>query len=234
MTFILLLLPPVLAMLLTSVVRPYRSFVGRVNALLSLASFGAALTFAAEAIAGGEAPTYGPGELLRADSLSALLMVCVTFVGSLALCFSPGLGRADHLNDGQRRRYHIFINLFIFAMLLAVSANNVGIMWIAVEATTIFSAMLIPLTLTKASVEASWKYILICSVGIALAFAGTVLGYFDFVALSEHAEGALNWPVLLATAPSLHPEVMRLAFVFILIGYGTKAGLAPMHTWLPD
>jgi hydrogenase-4 component F len=119
-------------------------------------------------------------------------------------------------------------------MLLAVSANNVGLMWIAVEATTVFSAFLIPLKLNKPSVEASWKYILIGSVGIALAFAGTVLGYFDFVSLSGRAENALNWTVLLATAPGLHPEVMRLAFVFLLVGYGTKAGIAPMHTWKPD
>jgi hydrogenase-4 component F len=134
----------------------------------------------------------------------------------------------------QLRRYHIFVNLFIFAMLLAVAANNVGIMWIAIEATTIFSAFIIPLTLTKASVEASWKYIMIGSVGIELAFAGTVLGYFDFVTRADHVENALNWPVLLAAAPRLHPEVMRLAFVFILVGYGTKAGIAPIHTWKPD
>ncbi len=119
-------------------------------------------------------------------------------------------------------------------MLLAVSANNVGLMWIAIEATTIFSALIIPLKLSKTSVEASWKYILICSVGIALAFTGTVLAYFDFVTLSGRVENALNWTVLLNTAPDLHPEVMRLAFVFLLVGYGTKAGLAPMHTWLPD
>jgi hydrogenase-4 component F len=119
-------------------------------------------------------------------------------------------------------------------MLLAVSANNVGIMWVALEATTVFSALIIPLRLNKWSVEASWKYILIGSVGIALAFAGTVLSYFDFVALSGRVENALNWPVLRATAPLLHPEVMRLSFVFILVGYGTKAGIAPMHTWKPD
>jgi len=234
MLFGLLLVPSLLAALLAFMVRPYRAFVGQVNALLSLVTLGAALAFAALALAGGDAPTFGPGEIFRADSLAALLMVCVTAVATLTLFLSPGLGGETRYDAVQLRRYHIFINLFIFAMLLAVSANNVGIMWIAVEATTIFSAFIIPLTLTKASVEASWKYILIGSVGIALAFAGTVLGYFDFVTQAAHVENALNWPVLLATAPRLHPEVMRLAFVFILVGYGTKAGIAPMHTWKPD
>jgi len=234
MTFVLLLFPSLLAALLAYTVRPYRVVVGWANAWLSLVSLGAALAFAALVLAGSEAPTFGPSELLRADGLSALLMVCVAAVAALALFFSPGLGRESQYDGAQLRRYHVFVNLFIFAMLLAVSANNVGIMWIAVEATTIFSAMIIPLALTKASVEASWKYILICSVGITLAFAGTVLTYLDFVALSGRAENALNWPVLLSAAPGLHPEVMRLAFVFLLIGFGTKAGIAPMHTWLPD
>lgn len=234
MLFLVLLVPPLLGALLAFVVRPYRAFVGWVNALLALVSFGAALAFVALALVGGDAPTFGPGEILRADSLAALLMVCVTAVAALTLFLSPGLGGETPYDAAQLRRYHIFINLFIAAMLLAVSANNLGIMWVAVEATTIFSALIIPLTLTKASVEASWKYILIGSVGIALAFAGTVLSYSDFVTPSGRVENALNWPVLLASAPSLHPEVMRLAFVFLLVGYGTKAGLAPMHTWLPD
>jgi hydrogenase-4 component F len=107
-------------------------------------------------------------------------------------------------------------------------------MWIAIEATTITSALLVPLHMTKASVEASWKYILIGSVGIALAFGGTVLAYFDFVNLVGRHEAALNWTVLMASAAHLHPPVIQLAFVFLLVGYGTKAGLAPMHTWLPD
>jgi hydrogenase-4 component F len=83
-------------------------------------------------------------------------------------------------------------------------------------------------------VEASWKYILIGSVGIALAFVGTVLAYFDFVALAGPSESALNWTSLMAAAPAMHPAAMQLAFVFLLVGYGTKAGIAPMHTWLPD
>jgi len=234
MLLLALLAPSILAALLALAVRPYRWAVGWAGAWLALVSLGAALTIASHAAAGGAAPTLGPGELLRADSLSALFMVCVAAVATLVLFLSPGLGQGGEFDLAQLRRYHLFINLFVFAMLSALSANNVGIMWVAVEASTIFSAVLIPLTLTKASVEASWKYILIGSIGIALAFAGTVLGYFDFVALSGRAENALNWPVLLAAAPGLHPEVMRLAFVFLLVGYGTKAGIAPMHTWLPD
>jgi hydrogenase-4 component F len=152
----------------------------------------------------------------------------------LTLFLGPGLGGNSGYDAAHLRRYHIFINLFIAAMLLAVTANNVGVMWIAIEATTIFSAFLMTLKLSKGSVEASWKYILIGSVGIALAFAGTVLAYFDFVTLSGRVENALNWTVLLETAPALHGEVMQLAFVFLLIGYGTKAGIAPMHTWKPD
>ncbi len=248
MLFFFLLLPPLLAASLAFLVRPYRSFVGWINAFLSLISLSAALTFAGQTIAGNE-PTLGLPfnslgleDALRADSLSALLMMCVTAAASLTLFLSPGLGRPvknPHwgglaYGPDQLRRYHLFINLFITAMLLAVSANNVGLMWIAVEATTVFSAFIIPLKLNKPSVEASWKYILIGSVGIALAFTGTVLGYFDFVSLSGRAENALNWTVLLRIAPALHPEVMRLAFVFVLIGYGTKAGIAPMHTWKPD
>lgn len=234
MTFLLLLLPSLLGALIAIVVRPFRTWVGWLNALISLVAVGAALSFASQAITGIRAPVFGPGEFLRADGLSALLMVLVTAVSTLTLFLSPGLGRQTRYEEPQLWRYHIFINLFIVAMLLAVSANNVGIMWVALEATTVFSALIIPLRLSKGSVEASWKYILIGSVGIALAFAGTVVSYFDFVALSGRVENALNWPVLRATAPLLHPEVMRISFVFILVGYGTKAGIAPMHAWKPD
>lgn len=249
MTFLILLLPPVLAALLAFIINPYRKYIGWINAILGSVSLVAAIKFAAQVAAFGmpiagvvqNAPTWGVVidslglvEVLRADSLSILMMVCVSAVGTITLFLSPGLWREDHYEPAQLRRFQIFINLFIAAMLLAVSANNVGVMWIAIEATTIFSAFIIPLNVTKTSVEASWKYILICSVGIALAFVGTVLAYFDFVSLSGQVENALNWTVLKQIAPSLHPEVMRLAFVFLLVGYGTKAGLAPMHTWLPD
>lgn len=229
----MLLGPPFLGALLAAAVRPYRRFVGWTNALLSLSSIGAAVALWRHVLA-GDVLTSGPGEFLRADALSTLLALCVSMVGALAAWLGPGLGKGEGYDAAQTRRFRIFGNLFTFTMLFAVTSNNVGFMWIAIEATTITSAMLIPLHVTKASVEASWKYILIGSIGIALAFGGTVLGYFDFVNLVGRQEAALNWTVLRASAPQLHPEVIQLAFVFILIGYGTKAGLAPMHTWLPD
>jgi hydrogenase-4 component F len=157
----------------------------------------------------------------------------VSVVGALAAWLGPGLGD-DGWDAGQARRFRIFANLFTFTMLFAVTTDNVGFMWVAIEATTITSALLIPLHASKPSVEASWKYILIGSVGIALAFAGTVLAYFDFSTIVGRETAALSWVVLRDVAPALNPRVLELAFVFILIGYGTKAGVAPMHTWLPD
>ncbi|MBI3108039.1 MAG: hydrogenase 4 subunit F [Candidatus Rokubacteria bacterium] len=231
--FSLLLGPPLASALLAVAVTPYRRFVGWANALLSLLSLGASVALWGHILA-GDVPTSGPGEFLRADALSTLLALCVSVVGALAAWLGPGMGGDDGYDGAQARRFRIFGNLFVFTMLFAVTSNNVGFMWIAIEATTITSALLIPLHVTKASVEASWKYILIGSVGIALAFGGTVLSYFDFVNLAGHREGALNWTVLMASASRLHPQVIQLAFVFILVGYGTKAGLAPMHTWLPD
>ena len=229
----MLLGPPLLAALLAVAVTPYRRFVGWTNALLSLTSLGAAVVLWRHILA-GQVLTSGPLEFLRADALSTLLALCVSVVGALSAWLGPGMGGDDGYNGAEARKFRIFGNLFTFTMLFAVTANSVGFMWIAIEATTITSALLIPLHVTKASVEASWKYILIGSIGIALAFGGTVLGYFDFVNLAGRQPAALNWTVLMASAPHLHPQVIQLAFVFILIGYGTKAGLAPMHTWLPD
>jgi hydrogenase-4 component F len=230
--FAALLGPSLLSAFIALCVRPYRRGVGAANALLALVALAAAGRLAGQVLA-GEAPTWG--ELLRVDALSALLALCVTFVTALAAWLGPGLGSDEGLDGARARRFRIFANLFAFTMLAAVTTDNVAVMWIAIEATTITSAVLIPLHVSKASVEASWKYILIGSVGIALAFIGTVLAYFDFVSLAgAHGSALLRWTVLRREAGAMHPPVIQLAFVFILIGYGTKAGLAPMHTWLPD
>ena len=229
--FGLLLGPPLLAATLALVAIPYRRAIGWTNAALSVVSLGAALALGHQVLA-GKAVVAGPQDLLRADALSALLAVCAAVVTLLAIWLGPGLAADDE--PRRARRFHIFVNLFAFTMLGAVTSNNVGLMWVAIEATTITSAMLVALDVSKASVEASWKYVLLGSVGIALAFGGTVLAYFDFVSLGDPHGAILHWTVLRAAAPGLHPEVVGLAFVFLLVGYGTKAGLAPMHTWLPD
>jgi hydrogenase-4 component F len=122
----------------------------------------------------------------------------------------------------------------VFTMLLAVSTDDVGLMWVAVEGTTLASVFLVNFERTRASLEASYKYLLICSVGIAIAFLGTVLVYFAGIQQFGDEAHALRWTTLLRLAPGLAPRVIELAFVFLVVGYGTKAGLAPMHTWLPD
>ncbi len=229
----LLLGAPVFALVLAMAVRPYRRIVGWSGVAAAAVSLTAAAWMALSP-AGEDAGGGGSAGLWRVDALSALLAVCIGLVGVLAAASAPGLRRAEAHDAAQTRRFHVYLNAFFFTMLAAVTVQNVALMWVAIEATTITSAMAIPLHRTKASVEASWKYILVCSVGIALAFAGTVLGYFDSVASAGQVPDALNWTVLRHAAPSLRPELLRLAFAFLVVGYGTKAGLAPMHTWLPD
>ena len=233
MPLVLLLSPPLVASLLAIAVRRDTRLVGWSSVVLNGLSVIASTWLCAGAL--WQASTVRAGnDFWRLDALSALLTLCVTGVTFLASMFGPGLDGTDHYDAAQIRRFRIFVNAFALTMLIAVTTDNVGLMWVMIEATTITSALVIPLHRTKASVEASWKYLLICSVGIALAFAGTVLAYFDFVSTAGQLPNALNWTVLRDAAPSLHRELMQLAFAFILVGYGTKAGLAPMHTWLPD
>jgi hydrogenase-4 component F len=204
------------------------------NAVVMPASVAAAVVAAARLVGGSAAIELG--RFWRLDALSALLALLVAVVATLASWLGPGLskGRADETSRSEARIFRVYANLFAATMLLAVCTSNLGVMWVAIEATTVTSALLIPVRRTKAAVEASWKYLLIGSVGIALAFTGTVVAFVDYASTGSSLQTALNWTTLLAAAPHLHPEVARLAFVFLLVGFGTKAGLAPMHTWLPD
>jgi len=169
------------------------------------------------------------GGLLRADALSAWMVALIALVAGLAAAESPRQVPAALVG-----RFYPLFHLFVFTMLLAVTTDDVGLMWVAIEATTLASVFLVNLERTRASLEAAYKYLLICSVGVAIAFVGTVLVYFADVHQLGHEAHALRWTVLLGLAPSLPPRVVELAFVFLLVGYGTKAGLVPMHTWLPD
>ena len=172
--------------------------------------------------------------LLRADALSAFMIGIVTFVGAVAGLYSVAYMRLEfddnHLS--QVRLFYALFQLFIFTMLLAVATDNLGLMWVAIEGTTLATVFLVNLHDNHTGLEAAYKYLIISSVGIALAFMGTVLMYY--AASIEVGEIGLSWTMLISIAARLNPNIVKLAFIFILIGYGTKAGLAPMHTWLPD
>src|SRR5262245_5121792 len=227
-----LLAPPFAAGVLALVLRRAPGQVAWLNALTMPVSVVAAGAIAVRLATGGTPVVVG--EVWRIDALSALLAVLIAPVATLAVALGPGTDREHHSRGADIRTFRIYVNLFAFTMLVAVSTVNLGLMWVAIEATTVTSALLIPLQRTKASVDASWKYLLIGSVGIALAFTGTVLAYVDFATTGVNINVALHWTALREAATALHPQVARLAFVFLLVGFGTKAGLAPTHTWLPD
>src|SRR5436309_2712405 len=172
--------------------------------------------------------------LLRADALSAFMIGIVTFVGAVAGLYSVAYMRLEfddnHLS--QVRLFYALFQLFIFTMLLAVATDNLGLMWVAIEGTTLATVFLVNLHDNHTGLEAAYKYLIISSVGIALAFMGTVLVFY--AASIEVGDIGLSWTMLISIAARLNPNIVKLAFIFILIGYGTKAGLAPMHTWLPD
>ena len=230
--FILLVAPPMVAAALSVAAPRATAFVSRLNTTTMPISVAAAFWVAAGLVAGG--PPVVIGTTWRIDALSATLALLVSIVSTLAVWMGPGLTTGTDPAPAEARTFRVYTNLFAATMLLAVTADSLGVMWVAIEASTVTSALLIPLRRTKASVEASWKYLLIGSVGIALAFTGTVLTFVDYASTGADVELALNWTTLVAAAPGLHPEVVRLAFVFLLVGFGTKAGLVPMHTWLPD
>jgi len=187
---------------------------------------------------GGPAQGFAFGENLMMDPLSALFIFLIVTLGFLSSLYAAGYlfkEGASSISVVKLRRYAFFFHLFLFTMLLTVLSNNLGIMWIAIEGTTLASAFLVNVDDKKNSIEAAWKYLILCTVGIALALFGIILVYYSAVNnLAGEGGKLLRWTFLFKNAQRLDPETMKLAFVFILVGYGTKAGLAPFHSWLPD
>ncbi|MEW5977092.1 MAG: proton-conducting transporter membrane subunit [Acidobacteriota bacterium] len=179
------------------------------------------------------------GGFLYSDALSALVVMLTALVCFVCAIYAVGYFRTDLENQSitlkRLKEYYILTPLFVFALFLVALANNLGIMWVAIEGSTLASVLLIAFYNEKTSLEAAWKYIIIGSIGISMALFGTLLTYYaaTHVVGTESIEG-LNWTRLMAAAPSLNPKALRLGFIFILMGYGTKAGIAPMHTWKPD
>lgn len=170
------------------------------------------------------------------DALSGFFIIVISVINFAASIYSLGYIACDvkegAMSARKSKTYFILFNLFSFTMFLVTVVNNLGFVWVAIEMTTLVSAFFVGFYNYKTSIEAAWKYIIICSVGITLALLGTILFYYT-ASLSGGIR-SLNWSDMLSVAKKLDPRILKIAFLFILVGYGTKAGLAPMHTWLPD
>jgi hydrogenase-4 component F len=185
---------------------------------------------------------FGPfvafGEQFFVDSLNVFLVALTAFVAMTTAMFSRPYMRIEEdrgkLSPRRLRLYHSMYQLFCFTMLTVLLANNLGIVWVATEAATLTTVLLVSLYRTPASLEAAWKYFILCSVGIAQALFGTILLYMASQRVLGTGVEALLWTELTAVSADLEPTVLSIAFVFLLVGYGTKVGLAPLHNWLPD
>lgn len=177
-------------------------------------------------------------ELFFVDALSGFLIVLTAFVAFTTAWFSRPYMRVEaergKIGPGGLRLFHSMFQLFVGMMLAALTTNSLGILWVALEAATLATVLLVSLYRTPASLAAAWKYFILCGVGIAQALFGTVLLYLAASRVMGEGPTAMLWTHLDAVKGDLEPAIMGIAFVFLLVGYGTKVGLVPLHSWLPD
>ena len=214
----------------------HRAFAAELNAGMSLCTLLAAAALTARVIADG--PLLVWDENFFVDPFNMFLVALTAFVAFTTSLFSRQYMRIEahtgRLSAQRLRLYHSMYQMFSFTMLLALLTNNVGILWVAMEAATLTTVLLVSLYRTPASLEAAWKYFILCGVGLAQALFGTILLYFAAEKVLGPGGTALLWTHLNEVKTQLEPTVLSIAFVFLLVGYGTKVGLAPLHNWLPD
>ncbi len=199
-----------------------------------LASLGTFLAAGSLLISDRPAPT----DLFLIDELNIVFIVLNTFVGFTAACFSAGY-IAHELETGRLtpvylRFYHAMYQIMMFGMNLVLITNNIGLMWVAIELATLSTVVMVGIYRTPEALEAAWKYFILGSVGIALALFGTILVYLAAEPVLGEGTAAMAFTRLLPRAAEFDPMILNLAFVFLILGYGTKVGLAPLHAWLPD
>ncbi|WP_418160878.1 hydrogenase 4 subunit F [Benzoatithermus flavus] len=220
---------PALAVPALSLVRDWH-LGARLNSLASLATFLAALFLLVARPA--------PGDFLFVDDFNVYLIALNTFVGFTTSLYSASyIGHeldTGHLTPAYVRFYHAIYQAMMGAMNLALLANNIGLLWVAVEVATLSTVVMVGIYRTPQALEAAWKYFILGSVGIALAFFGTILVYFTAQESLGEGLAAMALSHLIAAADRFDPALLNLAFVFLLVGYGTKVGLVPLHAWLPD
>ena len=214
----------------------HRVFARNVNVGFSLATFVAACVLTAEIVADG--PAFAWHQQFYVDPLNVFMVTLTAFVGLTTAIFSRPYMRVEQdrgkMTPPRMRLYHGMYQLFSFTMLLALTTNNLGILWVAMEAATLTTVLLVSVYRTAASLEAAWKYFILCGVGIAQALFGTVLLYMAAEKVLGPHGATLLWTSLDAIKGQLDPAIVTLAFAFLLIGYGAKVGLVPLHSWLPD
>ncbi len=230
------LLLPLLASALLALLG-HRRWAPHLNLAASAATFVASCALTLRVIAGGPFQAYD-GQFFI-DPFNVFLVALTAFIGMTTAGFSRPYMRIEQergrVDAARLRLYHSMYQLFMFTMLLALTTNNMGLLWVAMEAATLSTVLLVSLYRTKSSLEAAWKYFILCGVGIALALFGTVLLYLAAEqVLGASGMSALLWTRLDAVRGQLQPGIVGIAFVFLLVGYGTKVGLVPLHSWLPD
>ena len=183
-------------------------------------------------------PRPGPSDYFLVDDLNIVFIVLNTFVGFTAATFSASyIGHeieTGRLTPVTLRFYHAMYQVMMFGMNMALLSNNIGLMWVSVELATLSTVLMVGLYRTHEALEAAWKYFILGSVGIALALFGTILVYMAAQPVLGEGTPSMVWTNLLAKAAQIDPGILNLAFVFLMLGYGTKVGLAPLHAWLPD
>ena len=207
-----------------------------INVAFSLGTFAAACLLTVQII--GHGPMLLWQDQFYIDALNVFMVTLTTFVGLTTAIFSRPYMRVEQdlgkMTPHRMRLYHSMYQLFGFTMLLALTTNNLGILWVAMEAATLTTVVLVSVYRTAASLEAAWKYFILCGVGIAQALFGTILLYMAAEKVLGPQGATLLWTGLDAIKGQLDPAIVTLAFAFLLIGYGTKIGLVPLHSWLPD
>ena len=233
-SLLLLIAAPILAGL-GSLLVPSRRMIERLQVGQAILLLGATLGVIRSVVGTGEANV---GALLHTDALSAWLDLLMGIVAASGTLYAVGyigeqLDRA-HLTMPAARKFFFIFDGYLAAMLAAANLDNVAVMWIAIEGSTLAAALLIGFERSKAALEAGWKFVILSSVGIALALFGTILVYYSSERILGVTSEALRWSELYRVASELDSSTIQVAWIFLLIGYGTKAGIAPMHTWLPD
>ena len=178
------------------------------------------------------------GAYFLVDDLNVVFIALNTFVGFTASVFSATYiaheVESGRLTTTHLRFYHGMYQFLLFSMNLALVANNIGLMWVAIELATLTTVLMVGVYQTRAAIEAAWKYFILGSVGVALALFDTILVYMAALPVVGEGVQGMLWTTLIERASAFEPALLNLAFVFLLLGYGTKVGLAPLHAWLPD